>query len=1036
MTATGTHHSDHPARKARLRRFLIISLIVHLGIAVTAVVPYVVRQYREQRKAEADRRAREDARRRIEEEARRAAREAARVQIEAALRKDAHDFLIDSIDEERFETIWEQILTGLSDDLAELLDEIESQEFSPSRERLEELMEALRGKELAELIETVNAMSKLDMAERILDSVRQAMPEYNRKVQEALGRQSEDVSRRLDETIRAEKSRRDAATAETAVALRQAADALRQGEQQSRDAARSLTGLTAEDGTETKRDQETFGAASRALAAADESLVQADRALLGAARSANAAAASEAAAGMAEASAAVRAVARTTVADAAKALKRAAETAAGGDAADSSRLAEQAASGAGEAATEMARLAGAVGELTGMLEESAKRFDENAKAAVRGMVAADSAARAEADRFADELLHRDVAEPFRKRAEDLAAALLKEQGLEPDSNFAASVGQAAVETLLSGASPSLRGTGFNTLMTKAASHFQATLPGADALARTDSAAAADAAAGAGERGAQQGSPDAALAAAVTEAASEAARRGLQAAVSSVGQKSLPFPSLQQLAGAGHRGLTMRLKNALENPARDLVAGSRQGAIVDLRHELDEVARARKTSLGRTMLFRGAAADADVYRRSVSEVLEGREGDDFVLRVPDTAQSAAATNALAVRRNASILVPPAPAADTNAPPGERRLSEPGFRTFAYGGAPMAAKPPVIDGDLSEWKDIETFALIGSPDASVWPKPVPPAWEGNRRLMVQWDSRGFYLAYRMVDANDDRWAGADQFWRNDGIELFFDFANKRAETRTDDTQQFWFWPLGSSLDPRIIGGEASPPDRYIPRFERSAAADRPQMAVRRIENPRGYHVELFLPVEVFRKPDLTPGRIMAFNFAINNGQQCDLVWVVNRGKLFSLAPSLWGDLVLLGTDAEVAFVRPNKEDRLEVIVPGEPFGVRVVDADMNIDPRSVDRVQIRLTTDNGDWLEGVLEETGVDSGIFAGSVDTELYMLQGEDRVRDRVLQVAGGERIGLIYADQARRYGERNHEIRVSLPVGLPLVRMGSSGSSE
>jgi hypothetical protein len=248
-----------------------------------------------------------------------------------------------------------------------------------------------------------------------------------------------------------------------------------------------------------------------------------------------------------------------------------------------------------------------------------------------------------------------------------------------------------------------------------------------------------------------------------------------------------------------------------------------------------------------------------------------------------------------------------------------------------------------------------------------------------------------------------------------------------------QQFWFWPVGSPL-PGVIGGEARDGPHYAvePRFKANGGPRDPKMAVKRTANPKGYQVEVFLPVEVFRKPDLTPGRIIACDFSINNGIDCYLRWTTDLGKHESSTPSLWGDLLLLGSDATVKLVKPGTEEELTSIVGGEPIGLRLADADMNLDRKVRDRVKVKLAAPNGSVVTGYLEETGANTGTFAGSVDTEPYELHEGECPAGNVLQVASGERVEVSYLDQARKYGERNFEVRQTLPVGVPVARVAAA----
>ena len=72
-----------------------------------------------------------------------------------------------------------------------------------------------------------------------------------------------------------------------------------------------------------------------------------------------------------------------------------------------------------------------------------------------------------------------------------------------------------------------------------------------------------------------------------------------------------------------------------------------------------------------------------------------------------------------------------------------------------------------------------------------------------------------------------------------------------------------------------------------------------------------------------------------------------------------------MVLLGSDARLRFVDPAKpEQGLDWIIPGQPVGVEIVDADMDLRSDLPDRVAASLgVPGSADRLLLVLEETGI-------------------------------------------------------------------------
>ncbi|MDP7253231.1 MAG: sugar-binding protein, partial [Planctomycetota bacterium] len=674
----------------------------------------------------------------------------------------------------------------------------------------------------------------------------------------------------------------------------------------------------------------------------------------------------------------------------------------------------------GQAEKDLAEIESEISDHRQKLASAGKTFAKRASTAVAGATASGSAARKEADAFLDKTLREKVAEQFRKRTEGLAAAALKQKKIADDPSFAKKVGQMAVDTLLKGSPGALKKGSFDALSAKTAQAFGG--EGAHGGAKN----------GAAGQGSQQNGADANLEEAVSKGLADQAKAGISSALAA-SQKHLKLPSAGAFGGESQIGF--KLRNAMENVGRPVEGNSTDATLIDLSRDLKTIGLARKSGTRRLTLFKGRENIEKRYRERMAEVIEDREIDELILNAPQQANEVSTSQAqMGKKRNAFILVSQEKeetdldGEETEEETPERKLYQPRFKTFAYGGAPLALDPPTIDGDLADWESIEEFKLKGVRKKAYWPGKVPPAWENNRYMMVQWNQKGFYFACRVVDRRNNIAAGTGDFWDNDSVEVFFDFANKRPEMRTKETQQFWFWPLGSRLGPKALGGEASL--QFSGRIFKAGNNPRqPRMAVKQTQNPRGYHVEIFLPVEVFRKPDLKPGRIIAFNFSINNGENLFFRWTANLGRNISVTPSLWGDLALLGTDAEIAFVKPGTEKPLTVIVPGEPVGAHIKDVDMNLDRKKKDKIEVAFSTENGDALTGFFEETGEDTGLFAGSIDTALLLLQGDSRFKDKVLQVTGGELVEIIYLDQARRYGERNFEVKQKLPVGLPMLQL-------
>lgn len=84
-----------------------------------------------------------------------------------------------------------------------------------------------------------------------------------------------------------------------------------------------------------------------------------------------------------------------------------------------------------------------------------------------------------------------------------------------------------------------------------------------------------------------------------------------------------------------------------------------------------------------------------------------------------------------------------------------------------------------------------------------------------------------------------------------------------------------------------------------------------------------------------------------------------------------------------------------------VHGDPVFFEVADADQNLDDEVVESVVVTLTTDNGDEESLRIYETGPNTGIFAGSIQS----AEGTAVHHDCVLTVARNTQINLEYTDR-------------------------------
>ena len=103
--------------------------------------------------------------------------------------------------------------------------------------------------------------------------------------------------------------------------------------------------------------------------------------------------------------------------------------------------------------------------------------------------------------------------------------------------------------------------------------------------------------------------------------------------------------------------------------------------------------------------------------------------------------------------------------------------------AIGIAP-AAQAPAIDGRVDEvWSDARSHTI-----QNVVFAPVSSTADLSASFKALWDDDNLYLLVDVTD--DDLRNDSDEFWLDDGIELFVDADNSKSDDYTDNDYQFYF------------------------------------------------------------------------------------------------------------------------------------------------------------------------------------------------------------------------------------------------------
>lgn len=138
----------------------------------------------------------------------------------------------------------------------------------------------------------------------------------------------------------------------------------------------------------------------------------------------------------------------------------------------------------------------------------------------------------------------------------------------------------------------------------------------------------------------------------------------------------------------------------------------------------------------------------------------------------------------------------------------------------------------------------------------------------------------------------------------------------------------------------------------------------------------------------------------NDGIFNTQAGDTVTVTYDDELdtFGNDPTAVSD-----TDTVIGGVT-GKVEITETSIPGDTLNIIVTDNDLNLDITSVDTIDVVVINDQTDETETItLTETGVDTGVFEGTVDTEFGDVAGTDN--DGIFNTQAGDTVTVTYDDE-------------------------------
>ncbi len=424
---------------------------------------------------------------------------------------------------------------------------------------------------------------------------------------------------------------------------------------------------------------------------------------------------------------------------------------------------------------------------------------------------------------------------------------------------------------------------------------------------------------------------------------------------------------------------------------------------------------------------------EVYDRLKAFKDKRSSTDTEEMKTADASEASLETEEAAIGR-ASVSAAPTPGTiyvdalpTTAETPKSEELVAPKFEALAFGGAEYQASPLKIDGDLSDWGELRhTMNMLWTFDGK--------ALENGLPLWVRWSPQGIYFAYK-VPGRTKIDPSLEKPYEGDTFELWLDVDNLRKESMSDSpySQQFLFMPWGNVRGREITFAEIGRGFRGINRHAYKFADPAAPIGKSAAKGPDadGYVVEGFLDRAALAKPRLKAGLYLAMNFSINRGydfsnsQQWSMSKSTETGGFDR--PDTWGDVILLGTDAETRFTEATKPSGTpEAATPGKAMGIEIADADMNTDPSQPDRLIASVKVDGtSSHLSVILEETGPDTGIFRASFNTQ-SSFQGAS---ENTLNVRGGQVITLVYEDDRTANGAAGVSVTSRIPVALPVMTM-------
>lgn len=208
-------------------------------------------------------------------------------------------------------------------------------------------------------------------------------------------------------------------------------------------------------------------------------------------------------------------------------------------------------------------------------------------------------------------------------------------------------------------------------------------------------------------------------------------------------------------------------------------------------------------------------------------------------------------------------------------------------------PFLAKPPILNGELSDWPaeakltGIRHSQTIGLERSSL---PLPNCYLG-------WTWEGLYVGLEVFDNDIQAVAPNGWWWTRDHMELWLSTRPVASDQNgyNEFCHQFFFVPLDTPYEGRFVGcvGQWHRPGDAL----KDSLVPHPQLKQGVRILPDRYVLEMFIPAQSLNGFDPKSQPALAFNLYVRNYQHAiDYFWSAPKEVMTQLRPNTWGPMYL--------------------------------------------------------------------------------------------------------------------------------------------